>query len=84
MPVHEPHKIYINGRFLGQRVTGVQRYGREVLQALDARGIAIRGGDLASLPLLKRLGTTSAARASCYLYTTIEEIDRLAEVLGTP
>jgi cysteine desulfurase/selenocysteine lyase len=54
---------------------------REMLQALDARGIAIRAGDLASLPLLKRLGTTVAARASCYLYTTIEEIDRLAEAL---
>jgi glycosyltransferase involved in cell wall biosynthesis len=31
-----PHPIVINGRFLGQRVTGVQRYGREVLAALDA------------------------------------------------
>lgn len=30
-----PH-IVINGRFLGQRITGVQRYGREVLAALDA------------------------------------------------
>jgi len=28
-------KIYINGRFLTQKVTGVQRYAREVLRALD-------------------------------------------------
>ena len=28
-------KIYINGRFLSQRVTGVQRYAREVVSALD-------------------------------------------------
>jgi cysteine desulfurase/selenocysteine lyase len=55
----------------------------DVLQALDARGVAVRAGDLASLPLLKRLGTQSAARASCYLYTTHEEIDRLAEALET-
>ena len=27
--------VYINGRFLTQRVTGVQRYAREVLRALD-------------------------------------------------
>lgn len=54
---------------------------RDVLQALDARGIAVRAGDLASLPLLKRLGTTSAVRASCYLYTTVEEVDRLTEAL---
>lgn len=28
-------KIYINGRFLSQRVTGVQRYAREIVTALD-------------------------------------------------
>jgi glycosyltransferase involved in cell wall biosynthesis len=28
--------IFINGRFLGQAVTGVQRYAREVVKALDA------------------------------------------------
>jgi glycosyltransferase involved in cell wall biosynthesis len=29
-------KLFLNGRFLTQRVTGVQRYAREVLFALDA------------------------------------------------
>ena len=58
---------------------GVQ--SQDVVTALDAKGIAIRGGDLASLPLLTRLGTTHAARASIYLYTTVEEIDRLADAL---
>ncbi len=28
-------KIYINGRFLSQKVTGVQRYAREIVTALD-------------------------------------------------
>jgi cysteine desulfurase / selenocysteine lyase len=54
---------------------------REVLSTLDRRGIAIRAGDLASLPLLKRLGLTTAARASCYLYTTMEEVDSLTSAL---
>jgi len=49
----------------------------EVVGELDALGIAVRGGDLASLPLLKRLGITAAVRASCYVYTSTEEIDRL-------
>ncbi len=53
----------------------------EVLQHLDARGVAIRAGDLAALPLLKRLGVAAAARASCYLYTETSELDRLAEAL---
>jgi glycosyltransferase involved in cell wall biosynthesis len=33
--MHDRPTIYINGRFLTQRITGVQRYGREVLLALD-------------------------------------------------
>src|SRR5262245_7309765 len=53
----------------------------EVLRQLDAAGIAIRAGDLASLPLLKRLGATTAARASCYLYTQTEDVDRLVDAL---
>lgn len=57
------------------------REPRVVLQALDRRGIAVRAGDLASLPLLERLGTKTAVRASLYLYSTREEIDRLADGL---
>ncbi len=53
----------------------------EVLRHLDLQGIAIRAGDLAALPLLKRFGVTAAARASCYLYTQTSDLDRLANAL---
>ena len=53
----------------------------DILQYLDTRGIAIRAGDLAALPLLKRFGVSAAARASCYLYTQTAELDRLAAAL---
>jgi cysteine desulfurase/selenocysteine lyase len=53
----------------------------EIVRALDADGIAVRGGDLASRPLLERLGASAAVRASCYLYSTTDEIDMLAEAL---
>lgn len=53
----------------------------DVLRAADARGVALRAGDLASLPLLKRLGATSAVRVSCYLYTTVGDVDRFADVV---
>jgi cysteine desulfurase/selenocysteine lyase len=53
----------------------------ELAQRLDQHGIAIRAGDLAALPLLKRLGTTAAARASCYLYTSEADVDTFAEAL---
>lgn len=53
----------------------------EILTHLDAQGIAVRAGDLAALPLLKRLGATEAVRASCYIYTATSELDRLADAL---
>jgi SufS family cysteine desulfurase len=52
-----------------------------VARALDARGIAIRAGDMAALPLLKRFGATEAARASAYVYSTHGDLERLAEAL---
>jgi cysteine desulfurase/selenocysteine lyase len=52
-----------------------------VARALDARGIAVRAGDMAALPLLKRFGVTEAVRASAYVYSTREDFDRLAEAL---
>ncbi len=53
----------------------------DVVRRLDAEGIAIRAGDLAALPLLKRLGVNAAARVSCYLYNTKYEIDRVVAAL---
>ena len=54
----------------------------DVQRRLDAQDIAIRAGDLAALPLLRHFGVQSAARASCYLYTTHADIDRLVTALG--
>jgi len=51
------------------------------MRALDERQIAVRAGDLAALPLLQRLGTRTAVRASAYLYTRRSELDRLADAL---
>jgi cysteine desulfurase/selenocysteine lyase len=52
-----------------------------IAKALDSRGIAIRAGDMAALPLLKRFGVSEAARASAYLYSTRADIDRLVDAL---
>ena len=52
-----------------------------VAKALDARGIAVRAGDMAALPLLKRFGTSEAVRASAYVYSTRADLDRLADAL---
>jgi cysteine desulfurase / selenocysteine lyase len=52
-----------------------------VARALDAKGIAVRAGDMAALPLLKRFGANEAVRASAYVYSTRGDIDRLADAL---
>ncbi len=52
-----------------------------IVKALDEDGIAIRAGDMAALPLLERFGARAAARVSCYLYNTAEDLDRLGAAL---
>ena len=54
----------------------------EIARQLDQRGIAIRAGDLAAPPLLRRMGVAAAARASCYVYTGRPDIDVLAAALA--
>jgi cysteine desulfurase / selenocysteine lyase len=53
----------------------------EVMNFLDARGIAVRAGDLSALPLLRHFGVSKALRASCHVYNSREDIDRLADGL---
>jgi len=50
----------------------------DVAQVLDSDGIAIRAGHHCCQPLMGRLGVAATNRASFYLYTIPEEIDRLA------
>jgi cysteine desulfurase / selenocysteine lyase len=52
-----------------------------IATALDSRGIAVRAGDMAALPLLKRFGVSEAARASAYVYSTRADIDHLVDAL---
>ncbi len=62
-------------------VAGVHPH--DVAQILDLSGVAIRAGHHCCQPLMGRLGVVATNRASFYLYTVPEEIDRLAEGLLT-
>jgi cysteine desulfurase / selenocysteine lyase len=53
----------------------------DVATLLDREAIAIRAGHHCTMPLHQRLGEESSARASFYVYTTRDDIDRLAEAL---
>jgi cysteine desulfurase/selenocysteine lyase len=53
----------------------------DVAQILDSEGVAIRAGHHCCQPLMAKLGVPATNRASFYLYTVPDEIDRLAEGL---
>jgi cysteine desulfurase / selenocysteine lyase len=53
----------------------------DVAQVLDWDGVAIRAGHHCCQPLMARLGVAATNRASFYLYTVREEIDRLVDGL---
>jgi cysteine desulfurase/selenocysteine lyase len=53
----------------------------DVAQILDLEGVAIRAGHHCCQPLMAKLGVAATNRASFYVYTIPEEIDRLAEGL---
>ena len=46
---------------------------------LDHHGVAIRAGHHCAQPLMDRLGVVATARASFYVYNTVEELDVLVE-----
>ena len=53
----------------------------DVAQVLDQDGVAIRAGHHCCQPLMQELGVAATNRASFYLYTLPEEIDRLVDGL---
>jgi cysteine desulfurase / selenocysteine lyase len=53
----------------------------DVAQILDGEGVAIRAGHHCCQPLMARLGVAATNRASFYLYTVREEIERLVDGL---
>ncbi|MBN2548132.1 MAG: cysteine desulfurase [Anaerolineales bacterium] len=53
----------------------------DISQILDAEGIAIRAGHHCAQPLHEKFKIPATARASFYLYNTMEEVDHLANSL---
>jgi cysteine desulfurase/selenocysteine lyase len=56
-------------------------HAHDVAEVLDRHGIAVRAGHHCAMPLHKRYGITATARASFYLYNTLEEVDKLGAAL---
>lgn len=56
-------------------LTGVHPH--DIAQLLDEEGIAIRAGHHCAMPLHRKLGVAATARASFYVHTTMDEVDKL-------
>jgi cysteine desulfurase/selenocysteine lyase len=54
----------------------------DISQILDSDGIAIRAGHHCAMPLHQQLKIPASARASFYMYTRTEDIDRLVTSLN--
>ncbi|HRF95398.1 MAG TPA: aminotransferase class V-fold PLP-dependent enzyme, partial [Aggregatilineales bacterium] len=56
-------------------------HAHDLSQALDFEGIAVRSGHHCAQPLHRLLGVGATTRASFYVYTTHEDVDRLITAL---
>ena len=56
-------------------------HAHDIVTFADEDGIALRGGHHCNQPLMKKLGLTSTARASFYVYNEESEIDALVASL---
>jgi cysteine desulfurase/selenocysteine lyase len=68
------------GGVVSFNLTGLHPH--DISQVLDQDGIAIRAGHHCAMPLHQRLCIPASARASFYLYTRPEDIDRLVTSLN--
>ena len=56
-------------------------HAHDVVTFADQDGIALRGGHHCNQPMMRKLGLASTSRASCYVYNTREDIDRMVASL---
>jgi cysteine desulfurase/selenocysteine lyase len=61
------------------KIDGVHPH--DVATILDAEGIAVRAGHHCTQPLMRRLSVPATTRASCWVYSTTEDLDRLVQGL---
>ncbi len=53
-------------------------HSHDVAQILDSDGVCVRAGHHCTQPIMRRYGLAATARASVYLYNTVDDLDALA------
>ncbi len=67
------------GGIVAFNIEGVHPH--DVATVLDGEGVAIRSGHHCAQPLVAALGAGATARASFYLYNTVDEVDRFVDAV---
>ena len=68
------------GGLVAFNVDGV--HAHDLSSILNDYGVAIRAGDHCTQPLHEKMGVAASARASFYLYNTVEEVDALVDAVA--
>jgi len=77
--VHGPTDPARRGGVVSFSLEGVHPH--DVAEILGADGVCVRAGHHCTQPVMDALGVAATTRASFYLYTVPEEIDRMIESL---
>lgn len=56
-------------------------HAHDIAQLLDAEGVAVRAGHHCTMPLHRRFGVSASARASFYVYNTLDDVDALINAI---
>jgi cysteine desulfurase/selenocysteine lyase len=78
--LYGPRNPEMKGAVVAFNVDGIHPHDGAAL--LDQRGIAVRAGHHCAQPLMKRLGVAGTLRASFSVYSTTEDVARLAEAVA--
>ncbi len=57
-------------------------HAHDLSSILNDYGVAIRAGDHCTQPLHEKMGVAASARASLYIYNTVEEVDALVDAVA--
>jgi cysteine desulfurase/selenocysteine lyase len=77
--VYGPRDLSGRGGIVSFNLKGV--HAHDIGTALDLEGVAVRAGHHCCQPLMLKLGVPGTARASFYLYNTIEEVETMGRAL---
>ncbi|PYM11835.1 MAG: cysteine desulfurase, partial [Candidatus Rokuibacteriota bacterium] len=77
--IYGPPDVVDRGAVVSFGVKGLHPH--DIAALLDAEGIAVRAGHHCAQPLARRLGIVGTTRASFSVYTSAEEVSRLASAL---